>query len=86
MRAQESGNASIHRNVPIAVNAGAVIGLARPLFDGCFLAEYDACAAQREFAEMHQVPVGWAAVRGGVLAHRRHHHAIAHGNAAQRYR
>jgi hypothetical protein len=47
------------------------------------LDEHDAGPALCEFAEVHEVPVGDVAVLRGILAHRRHHDAVARLDAAQ---
>ena len=70
VRAEEVCDAAILRNVAIAVDAGAVIGFARALLNGCLLAEDDAGTTQRKFAEVHEMPIGRTAVFRAVLTHR----------------
>ena len=84
--AQEIRDAVIHGRKTVGVDAGTTIGFARTLFNRGFFAEHDGRAAERELAEMHEVPVGRPALRRRVLAHRRHDDAVAHREPAQRKR
>jgi hypothetical protein len=82
----EVGDAAIRARLVIVPDAGAMIGLAPTRLDRGLLAEHDAGAAHRVAAEMHELPVGRAAIDRNVLTHRRHHDAIARGDATQRDR
>jgi len=68
------------------VDAGAVVGAAAARFDGGLLAADDAGAADRELAEMNEMPVGQIAVDREILRHRPKHDAVARRDAAHRDR
>ena len=50
------------------------------------LGEHETCPSDRARGEMLEVPVVGDAVRRGVLAHRRHHDAVAGSHRPERYR
>ena len=87
MLPQKIVDAAVIGEMLAVVNARAVIRLFAAKFDGGFFAKNQPRAAHGELPQMHQVIIVGAAVAlGRVLAHRRHHHAIAQRNRAERHR
>ena len=68
------------------IQPGAAGGDARLGRDAGHFGIDESRAAQGARAVVHQVPVVGRPVRGGVLAHRRNHHAVREPHAAQRER
>src|SRR4051812_47381095 len=79
----ERSNPGKTGNVRVIPDACIAMRDAPALLHGGRLDEYDARAALRELAEVHEVPVGDMAVLGRVLAHRRNDDAVARGDVAQ---
>ena len=61
-------------------------GAAAAPLDLCRFDDDEAGAAGREFAGIHQMPVGRKSLHRGILMHRRHHDAIAQFDASDRQR
>ena len=74
------------RDVRIVPDAGIAVRDAPAALDRGGFHEYDAGAALRELAKVHEVPVAHMAVLRRVLAHRRYDDAVAHFQLAQRDR
>jgi len=79
----EGGYAGETGHMSVVPDAGVAVRDASARLDGGCLDEDDARAALREFAQMHEMPVGHVPVARRVLAHRRHDDAVARRDAAQ---
>src|SRR4029079_4323384 len=55
--AQEIGDPAPGPRLPVGIDAGTAVGLARPRFDRRLLDKDDAGAPHGKFAEMNQVPI-----------------------------
>ncbi len=80
---EEFDDAAERSNLSVLPQAGIGIGDAAFGRHRCRFCDDEAEAAQREAAQMHEVPVVGMAVTCRILAHRRHHHAVLEREIAE---
>ena len=80
---QEVDDMLERRNLPVLPQAEVAIGDAPLRVYPGRLEDDQAEAAKREPPEVHEVPVVGVAVLGRILAHRRHHGAVAQSEVTQ---
>src|SRR3954453_16938663 len=68
----------------VRINPCAMMSSAPARLDRCLLAKDDACAADRDLPEMHELPVRHHAIDRQVLRHRTEHDAVARRHTTDR--
>jgi hypothetical protein len=65
------------RQEAVRPDAEIAVADAAPFLNGRSFGKYQAHAAERELAQMHQMPIISITIYGTILAHGRQHHAVA---------